>query len=74
MNVLISLVLAGLAVYVAIQNPGVVKLLLGPFEITASAGIILIACFALGMLVGMSTSIPSGWRAYRMRRTSEKAG
>jgi hypothetical protein len=72
MNIFISLALAAMAVYVATQNPGLIQLLLGPFEITASAGIILIACFAMGMLVGMGTSIPSGWRAYRMGRL-EKA-
>lgn len=71
MNVLISLALAALAVFVAIQNPGVIRLLFGPFEISASAGIVLIACFGLGMLVGISTSIPAGWREFRARRAAK---
>ena len=73
MNVFFSILLAALAVFVAINNQEQVRLLFGPFEITTSEGVMLIVCFAVGVLVGVATSIPAGYRAYRYRKVSEKA-
>ena len=58
-TLIISLLLAVLAVLFALQNPEQMDVEFGPFDVTSSTALILIVTFALGALVGLLAMVPS---------------
>lgn len=65
-TLIISLLLAVLAVLFALQNPEQIDVEFGPFDVRGSTALVLIITFALGALVGILAMIPS-----RMKQRKE---
>lgn len=57
-TLIVSLIIAILAVIFALQNPGLTTVKLGPFESEHSTALVLIVTFALGALVGILVMTP----------------
>lgn len=55
----LSLVLAILAVVFALQNPAYMDVNIGPFDITGSTALILMVTFCIGVVVGILATAPS---------------
>lgn len=69
---ILSLVLAILAVVFALQNPAYVDVNLGPFEIRHSTALILMITFGIGVLVGILAATPSIMKRRKQIRHLEK--
>lgn len=70
--IVLSLILAPLAVLFALQNPDVAQVRLGPWLFTGSTALILMVTFGLGVLVGLLATVPSLMRRKREVRRLEK--
>ncbi len=57
-TLIVSLLLAVLAVLFALQNPDLMRVNFGPFEVEGSTALVLILTFALGALVGILAMVP----------------
>ena len=68
---ILSLIIAVAAVVFAIQNPGTVELVLGPYPVTTSKALVIILTFGAGVLVGMLAGLPGRIRHRRRLRTLE---
>ncbi len=71
-TLIISLLLAVLAVIFALQNPEEITVALGPFEIYGSTALVLIITLALGVLVGILAMIPSKLKSRKQVKTLKK--
>lgn len=69
---ILSLVLAILAVVFALQNPAPIDVNLGPFELYGSTALILMVTFGIGVLVGILAAIPSLMKRRKRVRELEK--
>lgn len=69
---ILSLLLAILAVVFALQNPASIDVNLGPFELYGSTALILMVTFCLGVVVGILATIPSLMKRRRRVRDLEK--
>lgn len=71
-TLIVSLLLAVLAVIFALQNPDQITVNLGPFEIDGSTALILIVTFALGAFVGFLAMIPSKLKSRKTVKSLKK--
>lgn len=55
----LSLLIAILAVVFALQNPAYIDVNLGPFDLTGSTALVLMITFCAGVLVGILATVPS---------------
>lgn len=69
---ILSLILAILAVVFALQNPAYMDVNLGPFEINGSTALILMITFGIGVLVGILAATPSIMKRRKQVRALEK--
>ncbi|SHK06413.1 LapA family protein [Rhodothermus profundi] len=69
---ILSLLLAILAVMFALQNPGYVTLRFGPYQTEQSTALVVLVSFALGVLVGILASVPGRLRSAREIRQLRK--
>lgn len=71
----LSLILAILAVIFALQNPAYIDVNLGPFEFRGSTALILLVTFCLGVIVGILAAVPTlVRRRRRVRQLEREAG
>lgn len=68
---ILSLIIAVLAVVFALQNAGYTDLRLGPYDFRASTALIVILSFGLGTLVGILVSFPPRIRSRRKIKALE---
>lgn len=68
---IISLIIAVAAVIFAIQNPGTIELVLGPYTMLVSTALVIIVTFGAGLLVGMLAGLPGRMRSRRRIRMLE---
>jgi len=68
----LSLVLAILAVVFALQNPASMDVNLGPFVVNGSTALILMVTFGIGVIVGLLAAAPSLVKRKRRIRHLEK--
>jgi uncharacterized integral membrane protein len=71
-NLWIALGVAAIAIVFALQNPGIITLEFGPWEISGSTTLMLLATFAVGILVGTLTMLPGRWRQHREAKQLER--
>ena len=71
-TLIVSLIIAILAVIFALQNPGLITVKLGPFESEHSKALVLIVTFALGALVGILVMLPRFLKDRKRIRTLKK--
>lgn len=69
---ILSLLLAIVAVIFALQNPAYVDVNLGPFQIRQSTALILMVTFCIGVLVGILATTPSIVKRRKRIRYLEK--
>lgn len=69
---ILSLLLAILAVLFALQNPAPIDVNLGPFELYGSTALILLVTFGIGVVVGILAAIPSLIKRRKRVRELEK--
>ena len=69
---ILSLLIAILAVVFALQNAGFTDLRLGPYDFRASTALIVILSFGLGTIVGILASLPSRIRSRRRAKALEQ--
>ena len=72
LTLVISLLLAVLAVLFALQNPEQMSVEFGPFDVTSSTALILIITFAIGALVGLLAMVPSRLKQRKEVKTLKK--
>lgn len=58
-TLVISLVIAILAVVFALQNPAYIDVQIGPFDVTGSTALVLMVTFCVGVLVGVLATAPA---------------
>lgn len=58
-TLVLSLIIAILAVVFALQNPAPIEVALGPFDVQGSTALILLATFSIGVVVGILATVPS---------------
>ncbi len=63
---ILSLIIAILAVIFALSNPGYVTLRFGPYQTEQSTALVVLISFALGVLVGILATVPG-----RIKRARE---
>jgi len=63
---ILSLIIAILAVIFALSNPGYITLRFGPYQTEQSTALVVLVSFALGVLVGILTTVPG-----RLKRARE---
>lgn len=68
----LSLVLAVLAVAFALQNPGFTDVNVGPWEVRGSTALILMVTFGIGVLVGLLATLPTLIRRRRRIKMLER--
>lgn len=56
---ILSLLLAILAVVFALQNPAPIDVEIGPFQLNGSTALILMVTFCIGVIVGILAAVPS---------------
>ncbi len=71
-TLIVSLVLAVLAVLFALQNPDLMRVNFGPFEVEGSTALVLILTFALGALVGILAMVPSKVKSRKQVKTLQR--
>lgn len=71
-NLWIALGVAAIAIVFALQNPGIITLKFGPWQLAGSTTLVLLATFAVGILVGTLTMLPGRWRKHRETRQLER--
>lgn len=71
-GVIFSLILAIIAVIFALQNPQTMDVNLLFFETQGSTALILMLTFALGIVVGLLSTLPKQWRARRKLKELRK--
>lgn len=71
---ILSLILAILAVVFALQNPAPIDVELGPFELYGSTALILMITFGMGVVVGILAAVPSLMKRRKRIRELEKHG
>lgn len=69
---ILSLVLAVLAVVFALQNPAYMDVNIGPWNITESTALVLMLTFSLGVVVGVLATIPTLYRRRKRIRELER--
>lgn len=62
-SLILSMIIAILAVVFALQNPYVITIKMGPFETEGSTALVLIVTFAVGVLVGVLATLPGRIKA-----------
>ena len=70
---ILSLVLAILAVVFALQNPAYMNVNIGPWNITESTALVLMITFALGVLVGVLATVPTILKRRKRIRELERS-
>lgn len=70
--IVLSLVLAVLAVVFALQNPGFTDVSLGAWDIRGSTALILMVTFGVGVLVGLLATVPTLVRRKRRIKQLER--
>lgn len=70
---ILSLVLAILAVVFALQNPAYMNVNIGPWNITESTALVLMITFAIGVLVGVLATVPTVLRRRKRIRELERS-
>lgn len=70
---ILSLVLAILAVVFALQNPAYMDVNLGPWDINESTALVLMVTFCLGVLVGVLATVPTVIKRRRRIRHLERS-
>jgi putative membrane protein len=68
----LSLLIAILAVVFALQNPAYMDVNLGPFDITGSTALILMVTFCVGVIVGILATTPAIVKRKKRIRQLEK--
>lgn len=71
-TLVLSLLLAVLAVIFALQNPAAVDIRFGPFDVTGSTALVLIVTFVLGVVVGTLAMLPSRFKHRKEVKTLRK--
>lgn len=69
---ILSLILAILAVLFALQNPASMDVELGPFDLRGSTALILMITFCIGVVVGILAAVPSLMKRRKRVRQLEK--
>jgi len=69
---ILSLIIAILAVIFALSNPGYVTLRFGPYQTEQSTALVVLVSFALGVLVGILATIPGRIKRARELRQLRK--
>lgn len=72
LGLILSLILAVLAVIFALQNPQPMDVNLLFFQMEGSTALVLILTFAFGVIVGLLSSLPGRLRARRKLKTLKK--
>ncbi|MEX0600231.1 MAG: LapA family protein [Rhodothermales bacterium] len=72
-TLVISLLIAVLAVVFALQNPDPINVNLGPFDVTGSTALILMITFSLGVVVGILAALPTMVKRKNRIRHLEKS-
>lgn len=67
-----SLLLAILAVVFALQNPAYMDVNLGPFDVRGSTALILMVTFCIGVIVGILATVPTLVKRRRRIRHLER--
>lgn len=70
---ILSLVLAVLAVVFALQNPAYMDVNLGPWNITESTALVLMLTFCFGVIVGVLATAPTLLRRRKRIRELERS-
>ena len=71
-SLILSLVLAIVAVLFALQNPAPIDVKLGPFDLYGSTALVLMVTFGIGVLVGILAAVPSLMKRRKRVRELEK--
>lgn len=72
LSLILSVIIAILAVIFALQNPYVITIKLGPFETEGSTALVLIVTFAVGVLVGVLATLPGRIKAKMQTKTLKR--
>ncbi len=68
----LSLLIAILAVVFALQNPAYIDVNIGPYDITHSTALILMVTFCVGVVVGILATVPSIFKRRKRVRELER--
>ncbi|MEL6613313.1 MAG: LapA family protein [Bacteroidota bacterium] len=69
---ILSLVIAAVAIVFTLQNTASTEVNVGPYTITASLAVVLIVTLSAGVLVGLLASLPARFRAGQRAKKAER--
>ena len=71
-TLIISLLISLLAVIFALQNPEIIPIEFGPFDVEGSTALVLLITFALGVFVGILFMLPSRLKSRKKVKTLKR--